>query len=101
MLDFRPLPLPLLQPEVPQAGLAVFRPDVPDFVLTVVSPDAAAAGVTVPLTGPAIALCTSGVVTLSGHELKRGQSVYVAHEPSLAISGDGMLFVACTGVIES
>ncbi len=102
VLDFRPLPLPLLEPEVPQPGVAVFRPDAPDFVLTVVSPDAAAAGsasagTVLPLTGPAIALCTSGSVTLSGYRLERGQSVYVADEPSLAISGDGMLFVASTG----
>lgn len=102
VLDFRPLPLPYLLPEVPQPGVAVFRPDVPDFVLTVVSPDAAAAGVTVPLTGPAIALCTSGSVSLAGsslgaYELERGQAVYVAEEPSLAVSGAGMLFVASTG----
>ena len=94
VLDFRPLPLPLLEPEVPQPGVAVFRPDVPDFVLTVVSPDAAAAGVTVPLTGPAIALCTSGAVSLGDYSLERGQAVYVADEPSLTISGKGMLFLA-------
>jgi mannose-6-phosphate isomerase len=97
VLDFRPLPLPLLEPERPQPGVAVFRPDVPDFVLTVVSPDAASAGVTIPLSGPAIALCTSGALTVGDYRLERGQSVYVADESSLAISGDGMLFVATTG----
>ncbi len=97
VLDFRPLPPPYLQPERPQPGVAVFRPDVPDFVLTVVSPDAAAAGVTVPLTGPAIALCTSGAVTIGSHELERGRAAYVADVPALAVSGDGMLFVASTG----
>jgi mannose-6-phosphate isomerase len=98
VLDFRPLPLPLLDPEVPQPGVAVFRPDVPDFVLTVVSPDAAAAGVMVPLTGPAIALCTNGAVSLNGHRLERGQSVYIADESALAVTGEGMLFVACSGL---
>ena len=98
VLDFRPLPLPLLLPEEPQPGVEVFRPDVPDFVLTVVSPDAAAAGVTVPLTGPAIGLCTSGSVSLSGYGLERGQAVYVVDETSLTVTGDGMLFVASTGV---
>ena len=97
VLDFRPLPVPYLEPSRPQPGVAVFRPDVPDFVLTVISPDAATAGVTVPLAGPAIALCTSGAVTLGGHAVERGHAVYVADEVSLAVSGDGMLFVASTG----
>lgn len=97
VLDFRALPVPFLEPERPLPGVAVYRPDVPDFVLTVVSPDAAVAGLTLPLTGPAIALCTSGAVTIDGHELERGHAVYVADEPSLAVSGDGMLFVASTG----
>jgi mannose-6-phosphate isomerase len=77
--------------------VAVFRPDGADFELTVVSPDAAARGITLPLSGPAIALCTSGAITLGGHRLERGHAFYVADEPSLAVSGDGMLFVASTG----
>jgi mannose-6-phosphate isomerase, type 1 (EC 5.3.1.8) len=94
VLDFRPQPVPYLEPERPQPGVEVFRPDVPDFELTVVSPDAASAGVTLPLAGPAIALCTSGAVTICGHELERGHALYAADEPSLAISGDGTVFVA-------
>lgn len=97
VLDFRPLPLPLLEPERPQPGVAVFRPDVPDFVLTVISPDAAADGVTVPLPGPAIALCSSGNLLLGDYPLERGRAVYVTDEPSLEVSGDGMLFVASGG----
>jgi mannose-6-phosphate isomerase len=102
VLDFRPLPLPYLLPERPQPGVTVFRPDVRDFVLTVVSPDAAAAGVSIPLTGPAIAVCTSGSVSLGGapigdYPLARGESVYVADESSLRVTGDGMVFVASTG----
>jgi mannose-6-phosphate isomerase len=97
VLDFRPQAVPYLEPLRPQPGVQVFRPDVPDFVLTVVSPDAASAGVTIPLTGPAIALCTSGAVTIGGHSLERGHALYAAEEPSLAVVGDGMLFVASTG----
>jgi mannose-6-phosphate isomerase len=97
VLDFRPLPVPYLEPSRPQQGVAVFRPDGADFELTVVSPDAAARGITLPLSGPAIALCTSGAITLGGHRLERGHAFYVADEPSLAVSGDGMLFVASTG----
>ena len=98
VLDFRPLPLPLLEPERPQPGVAVFRPGVPDFLLTVVSPDAALAAVTVPLTGPAIALCASGAVALGDYVLKRGQAVYVTAESSTEVSVDGAVFVASTGV---
>ena len=94
IVDFRPLPVPYLEPERPQPGVAVFRPDVPDFVLTVVSPDAASAGLTLPLTSPAIALCTSGSVTIGGHLLERGHALYVADEPSVAVGGLGTLFVA-------
>ena len=100
VLDFRPLPVPYLEPERPQPGVAVFRPGVPDFELTVVSPDAASADVILHLTGPAIALCTSGAVTIDGHELERGRALYVADEPSLNVRGDGLLFVATTRLHE-
>ncbi|HEY4151805.1 MAG TPA: mannose-6-phosphate isomerase, class I, partial [Pseudolysinimonas sp.] len=97
VLDFRPLPVPYLEPERPQPGVAVFRPGVPDFELTVVSADAASAGITLQLSDPAIALCTSGAVTVDGHELERGHAAYVADEPSLAVTGNGLLFVGSTG----
>jgi hypothetical protein len=42
-------------------------------------------------------LCTSGAVTVAGHELERGHAAYLADEPSLRIGGDGMLFVASAG----
>ena len=98
VVDFRPVPVPYLEPLRPQPGVEVFRPGVADFELTVVLPDAASQGVTLPLTGPAIALCTSGAFAIGGHELERGHALYVADEPELAISGDGTLFVASTGI---
>lgn len=98
VLDFRPLPLPYLEPERPAPGVEVFRPDVPDFVLTVVDADAAERGVTLPLEGPAIALCLDGAVVLGGeHGLERGQSVFVDGEAVLAIGGRGRLAVATVG----
>ena len=97
VLDFRPLPLPLLEPDRPQPGVAVFRPEASDFVLTVVSPDAAVAGFTVPLAAPAIAICTSGAVDLGEHKLGLGQAVYVTDEASLVVRGLGTLFVASSG----
>lgn len=97
VLDFRPAPVPYLEPERPRPGVEVFRPDVLDFVLTVVFPDAASAGVTLPLAGPAIALCTDGAVTIGGHELERGRAMYVADQASLVVSGDGTVFIASAG----
>ncbi|HWR84596.1 MAG TPA: mannose-6-phosphate isomerase, class I, partial [Rhodoglobus sp.] len=97
VLDFRPLPVPYLEPERPQPGVRVFRPDVPDFALVVAEGSA-----DVPLTGPAIALCVEGGFAIAGEAgattLDRGEAVFVsADEAELAIEGGGLLFVATTG----
>jgi mannose-6-phosphate isomerase len=103
VLDFTPSPAPYLRPSTPQPGVQVFTPDVPDFVLTVVSPDAAARGVDLEIAhgGPAIALLTSGAVTLHGTEAQytvtQGGAIYISGEPQVHISGDGLLFVASSG----
>ena len=102
VLDFRPLPLPYLVAEEPQPGLRIFRPDVPDFVLTVATPVALAAGVRLPLTGPAIALCTAGAASLAGgRSLSRGEAVFIEDESLIELHGDGTVFVASTGVVRS
>ncbi|MWV50567.1 mannose-6-phosphate isomerase, class I [Rathayibacter sp. VKM Ac-2803] len=98
VLDFSPLPVPYLHPEEPAAGLSVYRPDVPDFVLSVVEP-VSEEPVTVPMTGPAIAIATAGEFTLRGADgetrIERGGSVYVTpSEQALAVTGHGTLFVA-------
>ena len=54
------------------------------------------------LTGPAIAICTSGSVSITGAEssvsIERGASVYVTpSEGALHFSGSGTLFLATTG----
>ncbi len=102
VLDFRPAPAPYLRPEVPAPGVSVFRPDGPDFALTVVTPDAAVRGTDLAIEGggPAIAFVSSGAVTLDGGDasftLERGAAAYLAGEPTVHVSGDGILFLATT-----
>ncbi|MBC7590509.1 MAG: mannose-6-phosphate isomerase, class I [Salinibacterium sp.] len=93
VLDFRPLPVPYLVPESPSAGVRVFRPLGADFALLVVEADTTQA-----LTGPAIALCLDGDFVLAGvmsqAALHRGESIYIADEQSLEITGRGRLVLA-------
>jgi mannose-6-phosphate isomerase len=96
VLDFRPLPAPHLEPEIPEPGVRVFRPDVDDFVLTVV--DDAAHGLEVRLDGPAIALCVEGAYDVEGGPaLTRGRALYVEGEQWLGLRGAGTVFVASAG----
>lgn len=47
------------------------------------------------LAGPAIAVCTSGTVSLEGGPaLARGHAVYVEGEQWLGLRGDGVVFIA-------
>ncbi len=101
VLDFSPLPVPYLRPEQPGAGVQTFRPDVPDFVLHQVRA-ADASETPIPLDGPAIALCTSGDVAISGAHgettFGRGASVYITpDEGAVTVSGDGEVFIATVG----
>lgn len=93
VLDFTAVPVPYLLPSHPSVSVSLFTPDVPDFRLFRVTGDA-----TLELDGPAIALCTSGAFDLGDARISRGQSFYVTpDEASVAIAGDGELFVATTG----
>ncbi len=100
VLDFTPVPVPYLHPSSPASGVSVYTPDVPDFVLVRVeggAPDAR-----YDIVGPAIAICTAGVVTITGGTsavtVGRGESVYVTpDEGVLRFGGGGTLFVATTG----
>jgi mannose-6-phosphate isomerase len=96
VLDIAPGPVPRLLPDVESASLEVFRPGVADFVLAHVTGDAA-----LPLSGPAIALCTAGSFGIEGAgsavELGRGEAVYVTpDEARLDVVGAGELFLATT-----
>jgi mannose-6-phosphate isomerase len=103
VLDFTPRPVPYLRPEEPSPGVRVFRPDVPEFALFQVTlPDDSAA--TLPVPGPAIAVCTSGELTvtgrLAGTTLRRGEACFLtADERELAVEGAGELFLATTNDI--
>ena len=102
VLDFTPLPAPLLEAGELAPGVEVFRPDVPDFALVhaVVGGKAPAAGLR--LTAPAIVLVTDGSIELAGARggiaLARGQAAYVTpEERELRFGGEGELFIATTG----
>ncbi|MDQ1563634.1 MAG: mannose-6-phosphate isomerase [Actinomycetota bacterium] len=97
VLDFRPLPVPILEPIRPSAGIEIFRPDVPDFELVVVEPGGGSAVFTP--TADSIALCSAGELSVSGasgsRSIPRGASVYVtADEGELTFAGTGTIFLA-------
>jgi mannose-6-phosphate isomerase len=111
VLDFTPLPVPYLAPELQADGVALYRPAVPDFELAHISvpADAAtdgsgAAGVPmrqVTITGPAIAICTAGRFLVAGAgsslSLARGEAVYITpDEGTLTFAGSGEVFLATT-----
>jgi mannose-6-phosphate isomerase len=100
VLDFAPVPIPYLRPSTPSAGVEVFRPDVPDFELVRISGDDLNASYE--LTGPAIALCTEGTVSVAGVSsratLRQGESIFITpDEGALRFAGSGELFLATTG----
>ena len=95
VLDFTPVPAPLLAPSRTGA-LELFQPDVPDFELAHVRGDAS-----LELTGPAIVLCTAGSASVQGSStavtIQRGQAYFVSPDEAnlaFALHGDAELFVA-------
>jgi mannose-6-phosphate isomerase len=105
VLDFTPLPVPLLAPSHPSAGVSVFRPDVPDFELVVVVPSANAPAENEGQSAEyapesdSIALCTSGVLHIRGangvFDLQRGAAVFITGDESpLTFEGSGTAFLA-------
>lgn len=101
VVDVTPGPAPVIHGR-PVDGGAVLAYDTPvdDFALSRVIVGGVEE-VRVPLSGPAIALCTGGAVTVAGAEdvvsLRPGAAVHIADEESLRISGDGEIFVAQPG----
>ncbi|MEO6941872.1 MAG: mannose-6-phosphate isomerase, class I [Terrimesophilobacter sp.] len=96
VLDFTPGPPPWLLPDSVSPRLDVFRPGNRDFVLAHATGEAE-----LDFTGPAIALCTSGSMTLRGATstttLSRGDAVYITpDERRVSLSGTGDVFIATT-----
>lgn len=96
VLDFTPGAPPWLKPERTVPGIDLYRPDVDDFILVHVT-----GGASLPLTGPAIALCVSGSMDLTGGlgsvTLGRGESVYITpDEGTVSLKGVGEVFLATT-----
>lgn len=99
VLDFTPGPAPYLLASESN-GAEVFRPDVADFVLVRIENNAIDARYE--LDGPAIALCDSGSITLTGRHsqtvITQGESVFITpDEGELTFSGDGTAFLATNG----
>ena len=99
VLDFTPAEVPYLASTSPSEGVAAFTPDDADFELFRI--DGMFLDASVHLTGPAIALCTAGEVSISGaassSSLVLGDAVYITpDEAGLRFTGSGTVFVATT-----
>jgi mannose-6-phosphate isomerase len=111
VVRFEALPTAVVRPEAPSDGVTRFRGPTDDFVLLRVEiGDAGAvhghrlagpAEVLLPLTGPAVALCLSGGLTISGangtFSMSRGDAVFVsADEGPITFTGSADVVVTTT-----
>jgi len=96
VLDFTMGPPPWLAPERVAPEVMMYRPGIDEFVLARITGDA-----DIPITGPAIALCLTGSLELTGASgamhLSRGQSVFISpDERRVSVRGSGEVFLATT-----
>jgi mannose-6-phosphate isomerase len=85
VLDFTAYPAPVLEPVAAGPGVDRFAPEGVGFALLRVTGDGRPVGLgsggVAPLTGPSIAICTAGVVTLVGATsatlLRQGESCFI------------------------
>lgn len=96
VLDFTAGPPPRLAPERIAPDVTVYRPGIDDFLLAHITGDAS-----VPISGPAIALCVSGTLQLSGAlgalRVTRGQAAFVTpDEHHVTVRGSGEIYLATT-----
>jgi mannose-6-phosphate isomerase len=97
VLDFSPVPVPYLR-SVTTKGAELFAPSGTPLTLAHVTGES-----TLRPTGPAVVLCVAGEFAVRGQvssiRLTRGQAALVtAEEGSLALEGQGDLFVASTAI---
>ena len=79
-------------------GVTRWPVPVPDFALCSVRPEGDT--VEIELSGPSIAVATSGAVTIAGDgevTLAPGEGVFLTDEPVVRVSGRGEVFVASSG----
>lgn len=97
VLDFTAYPAPVLEPEQLAPGVDRFAPDGVGFALLRVNGDGRPVGLSTggiaPLSGPSIAICTEGVVTLVGAKsatlLRKGESCFItADEGDVTVEAD-------------
>lgn len=105
VLDFTAYPAPVLEPERLAPGVDRFAPEGVGFALLRVDGDGRPVGLSTggvaPLSGPSIAICTEGVVTLVGATsatlLRKGESCFITpDEGDVTVEADSSNGVTST-----
>ncbi|GEM33367.1 putative mannose-6-phosphate isomerase ManA [Nocardia neocaledoniensis NBRC 108232] len=105
VLDFEPIDLPVIEPELDPDGGARYRTPAPEFALCRFDLTADAEPIVLADAGPGIVLCTAGTVELSqdGRTLtvECGSAAWISAADSeikaRAVGGAAQLFSACVG----
>ena len=95
VVDAEPID-PAIQRPVAVDGVTVYDTPVPEFSLVRIDVD----DVHILEAGPAIALCTDGVVEIGPHTLDRGAAIWLpAADGAVEVTGRGTLYCARVGTI--
>ena len=94
IIDFQPLPVPLIEASVPQPGLQVWEPPFDEFQLQRIVLTPGQRSIQLPQESPVIVLVVSGGAVLTSVNqwlpLERGESVFIgAQEPRVSIQANG------------
>lgn len=93
VVDPRPMPAPLLEPEQPAPGIRHYRPGVPEFRLSIIEGAALADGLELAIDEVAVVLVLTGAVSIADAVLERGEAALVTGA-TLSLRGDGRIVVA-------